>query len=68
MAYLSKEGRTLINTCIEEAGGYSVLLDNEKTEVLLRRIEEGARVIDSHARIDEMVDLMQSEIAGRLAV
>jgi hypothetical protein len=68
MAYLSKEGRTLINTCLEEAGGYSVLLDNEKTEVLLRRIEDGARVIDSHARIDEMVDLMQSEIAGRLAV
>lgn len=68
MAYLSKEGRTLINSCIDEAGGYTVLLDNEKTEVLLKRIEERARVIDSHARIDEMVDLMQSEIAGRLAV
>jgi len=68
MAYLSKEGRVLINTCIEEAGGSAVLLDNDKTEALLRRIEEGARIIDSHARIEEMVDLMQSEITGRLAV
>jgi hypothetical protein len=68
MAYLSKEGRVLINTCIDEAGGNAVLLDNVKTEELLRRIEDGARAIDSHARIEEMVDLMQSEIAGRLAV
>jgi hypothetical protein len=68
MAYLSKEGRILINTCIDEAGGSNALLDTDKTEALLRRIEEGARVIDNHARIDEMVDLMQSEIAGRLAV
>lgn len=68
MAYLSKEGRVLINRCIEEAGGNAVLLDNDKTEALLKQIEDEARVIDSHARIDEMVDLMQSEIAGRLAV
>jgi hypothetical protein len=67
MAYLSKEGRVLINTCIDEAGGSTALLDNDKTRTLLRRIREGARVIDSDARIDEMVDLMQSEIAGRLA-
>ena len=68
MAYLSREGRVLINKCIAEAGGSSVLLDNDKTEALLRQIEDEARVIDSHARIDEMVDLMKSEIAGRLAV
>ena len=68
MAYLSREGRILINRCIDEAGGNAALLDNDKTEALLRRIEDGARVIDSHARIEEMVDLMQSEIAGRLAV
>jgi hypothetical protein len=68
MAYLSREGRVLINRCIDEAGGNAALLDNDKTGALLRRFEEGARVIDSHARIEEMVDLMQSEIAGRLAV
>jgi hypothetical protein len=68
MAYLSREGRILVNKCIQEAGGNSILLDNGRTEALLRRIEDEAKVIDSHARIDEMVDLMQSEIAGRLAV
>jgi hypothetical protein len=68
MAYLSREGRVLISKCIDEAGGNSVLLDTGKTETLLRRFEDEARIIDSHARIEEMVDLMQSEIAGRLAV
>jgi hypothetical protein len=68
MAYLSREGRVLIDRCIEEAGGSAALLDNDKTEALLKRIEDEARVIDSHARIEEMVDLIKSEIAGRLAV
>jgi hypothetical protein len=68
MAYLSREGRVLIIKCIDEAGGTGALLDNDKTEALLKRIEDEARVIDSHARIEEMVDLIKSEIAGRLAV
>lgn len=68
MAYLSKEGRILIEKCLSEAGGSSALLDNAQTEALLSKVEEEARVIDSHARIDEMIDLMRSEIAGRLAV
>jgi len=68
MAYLSREGRILIEKRIAEAGGNAVLLDNVKTEKLLLQIEDEARVIDSHARIDEMIDLMRSEIAGRLAV
>jgi hypothetical protein len=68
MAYLSREGRILIEKRIGEAGGPSVLLDSTRTESLLLQVEEDARVIDSHARIDEMIDLMRSEIAGRLAV
>jgi hypothetical protein len=68
MAYLSREGRILIEKRINEAGGSSVLLDSSRTEAMLAQIEQEARVIDSHARIDEMVDLMRSEIAGRLAV
>jgi hypothetical protein len=68
MAYLSREGRVLINRCINEAGGTAALLDNDKTEALLKRIGDEARVIDNHAHIEEMVDLMKSEIAGRLAV
>jgi hypothetical protein len=68
MAYLSREGRVLVNKCIDEAGGNTALLDADKTEAFLRQIEDRARVIDNHARIEEMVDLMKSEIAGRLAV
>ena len=68
MAYLSREGRVLVNRCIDAAGGTAVLLNYDETEVLLRQIEDGAMVIDSHARIEEMVDLMRSEIAARLAV
>jgi hypothetical protein len=68
MAYLSREGRVLVNRCIGAAGGTAVLLNYDETEVLLRQIEDGAMVIDSHARIEEMVDLMRSEIAARLAV
>ena len=68
MAYLSREGRLLIEKRIAEAGGQTVLLDSDKTEQMLLLIEEESKVIDSHARIDEMIDLMRSEIAGRLAV
>jgi hypothetical protein len=68
MAYLSREGRILINKCIDQAGGNHALLDNDKTGAFLKQVEDGARIIDSHARIEEMVDLMRSEIAGRLAV
>ncbi len=68
MAYLSKEGRALINKCLDEAGGKTALLDSGKTEALLKQIKNGAWNIDSQARIEEMVDLMKSEIAGRIAV
>ena len=68
MAYLSREGRLLIERCLTDAGGDAALLVADKTQALLKQIEDGARIIDSQARIEEMIDLMQSEIAGRLAV
>jgi hypothetical protein len=67
-AYLSKEGRGVIEKAIRIAGGSSMLLDAAKTETFLQRIEADARTIDNNARIEEMIDLMRSEIAGRLAV
>lgn len=68
MAYLSREGGNMVERHISAAGGASVLLDRPKTDAMLAKMEEEARTIDSHARIDEMIDLMSSEIAGRLAV
>ena len=68
MAYLSREGREVIIKRLQDAGGSTILLDSEKTLIFLGQVEEDAKAIDSHARIDEMIDLMKSEIAGRLAV
>jgi hypothetical protein len=67
-AYLSKEGRIAVEKGVQEAGGNRILFDDEKTAAFIERLEKEARNIDSNARIDEMIDLMKSEIAGRLAV
>ncbi len=67
-AYLSKAGRAIVEKRIKEQGGSSLLLDSAKRTLFFTRVEEDAIACDSHARIDEMMDLMKSEIAGRLAV
>lgn len=67
-AYLSKAGRSIVEKRIKEGGGASQLLDGAKLKHFLAQIEADAKVCDAHARIDEMIDLMKSEIAGRLAV
>jgi len=66
-AYLSKAGREIVERRLKEGGGSSLLLDSGKLTVFLSQVESDARNADSHARIDEMIDLMKSEITGRLA-
>jgi hypothetical protein len=67
-AYLSREGRAIVEKRIKERGGPSQLLDDAKRALFFAQVEADAMICDSHARIDEMIDLMKSEIAGRLAV
>jgi hypothetical protein len=67
-AYLSKAGRVIVEKRIKEIGGTGQLADNSKRTLFLAQVEGDAVANDSHARIDEMIDLMKSEIAGRLAV
>lgn len=67
-AYLSREGRAIVEKRIKEIGGPSQLLDDAKRALFLVQVEADAMASDPHARIDEMIDLMKSEIAGRLAV
>lgn len=67
-AYLSRAGRAIIEKRIKEQGGPSQLLDDAKRVLFLTRVEADAMACDSLARIDEMIDLMKSEIAARLAV
>ena len=67
MAYLSREGRILVQNILAEQGGNSILCNTHKTEAFLNTLEKQALDLDGDARIDEMIDLMKSEIAGRLA-
>ncbi len=67
-AYLSRAGRTIVEKRIKEHGGPSQLLDDNARSLFLSLVETDAMANDSHARIDEMIDLMKSEIAARLAV
>lgn len=67
-AYLSRAGRVIVETRIKEHGGPVQLLDEAKRALFIARIEADAMAADSNARIVEMMDLMKSEIAGRLAV
>lgn len=67
-AYLSRAGRGIIENRIKEQGGGAQLLDDAKRAIFLARVEADAVATDPHARIDEMIDLMKSEIAARLAV
>jgi hypothetical protein len=67
-AYLSREGRIAVEKGLREAGGKRILYDGGKTAAFIKQLEKEAGNIDSNARIDEMIDLMKSEIAGRLAM
>jgi len=67
-AYLSREGRVIVERRIKEQGGPSLLLDDAKRTLFLAQIEADAVASDPNARIDEMMDLMKSEIVGRFAV
>ncbi len=68
MAYLSKQGSIMIDRLLEDAGGGSILFDSGKTSDFLEKVHRESQDIDSFAKIDEMIALMRSEIAGRLSL
>lgn len=68
VAYLSRQGATLIDRLLAAGGGMTLLLDNTKTTAFLASVATEAPSIDPEAKVSEMIDLMQSEIAGRLSV
>lgn len=67
-AYLSRQGAALVDRLLATGGGATLLLDSAKTAAFLTAVAAEAPTIDPEAKIREMVDLMQSEIAGRLSV
>lgn len=67
-AYLSRAGREIIEKRLRDGGGPRLLMDEGRFENFMSQVESDARAVDGDARIDEMMDLMRSEVAGRLAV
>lgn len=67
-AYLGRQGSELVTNLIDLVGGSTALLDNQKAIAFLAAIAAQAPDIDPEARVEEMVDLMRSEITGRLAL
>ncbi|MGB4599870.1 MAG: GTPase-activating protein [Trichlorobacter sp.] len=67
-AYLSRQGATLVDRQLQQNGGSSLLLDPARTASLLAAVAAEATAIDPEAKVTEMIDLMQAEIAGRLSV
>lgn len=68
VAYLSRQGTPMLERLLAAAGGNALLLDAAKTAAFLADVAKEGQTIDPEAKIGEMVDLMQSEIAGRLSV
>jgi|GEM_PF-399678 len=65
VAYLSKSGKTVVERLIENAGGPSILQHQDETDRFLSMLFMESMKIDDHARIEEMIDLMRSEIVAR---
>jgi hypothetical protein len=65
VAYLSKSGKTVVERLIENAGGPSIFHHQDETDRFLSMLFMESMKIDDHARIEEMIDLMRSEIVAR---
>jgi hypothetical protein len=67
-AYLSRQGAALVDRLLETAGGKAIMLDIQKASGFFSAMTEHSVEIDQEAKIEEMVDLMRSELAGRLSI
>jgi hypothetical protein len=66
-AYLGRQGKELIDHLLDTFGDKSALLDSQKTTTFLATVTTQAASIDPESRIEEMVELMRSEIARHLS-
>lgn len=67
-AYLGRRGAELVESQLEATGGPSILYTSPAVDQFLQAITAEAPAIDPEARIEEMTDLMKSEITGRLSI
>lgn len=67
-AYLGRQGAELVDNMLDLVGGTTALFDPDKVTAFLAAIAAQSPDIDPEARNEEMVDLMRSELAGRLSI
>ena len=67
-AYLGRQGADLVDELLDLVGGKAALLDSQKQTAFLAAMSAQAPDIDPEAKTEEMIDLMRSEVAGRLSV
>lgn len=67
-AYLGRQGSDLVDNLIDLVGGKTALLDSQKVTAFLAAMTAQSPDIDPEVKLEEMIDLMRSEIAGRLSV
>jgi len=65
-AYLGRQGADLVDSLLDLAGGKIALRDSQKVTDFLSAMPVKASAIDPEAKIEEMVDLMRSELSARL--
>lgn len=67
-AYLGRAGAALVDRLLADGGGPEALSDQTAFELLLKGLAAQGAQLDPEAKLDEMLDLIRSEVAGRLAL
>ena len=67
-AYLGRQGADLVDNLVDLVGGKTALRDSQKVTAFLAAMAAQSPDIDPEAKLEEMIDLMRSEIAGRFSV
>lgn len=67
-AYLGRQGAELVDNILDLVGGRTALVDPQKVTAFLAALAAQSPDIDPEAKNEEMVDLMRSELAGRLSI
>jgi hypothetical protein len=64
-AYVGKLGQTLVEKELQEQGGRNCFLDRKGAANFLLGVEKGAKLLTSLSKLNEMLNLMKSEIASK---
>ena len=67
-AYLGRAGAALVDRLLADYGGPEALSNPTTFELFLKALASEGAQLDPEAKLDEMLDLIRSEVSGRLAL